>query len=118
VLAIVLAGTGVYGMMAYSVARRSREIGIRMALGARSQQVMSAVMGRGASLLGGGVLAGVVLSLVVGRFMTAMLYGVNALDAPAYAVALALIGLVALGSCWLPARRAARVDPSSVLRAE
>jgi predicted permease len=118
VLAMVLAGTGVYGMMAYSVARRSREIGIRMALGARSQQVMSAVMGRGASLLGGGVLAGVVLSAVVGRFMTAMLYGVSALDAPAYAVALALIGLVALGSCWLPARRAARVDPSMVLRTE
>ncbi len=118
VLAIVLAGTGVYGMMAYSLARRSREIGIRMALGARHQHVMSAILGRGAALLGGGVLAGVVLSLIVGRFMTAMLYGVSALDAPAYAEALALIALVAAGSCWFPARRAARVDPAMVLRAE
>ncbi len=118
VLAIVLAATGVYGMMAYSVARRSREIGIRMALGARHHDVMSAILGRGAALLGGGVLAGVVLSLVVGQFMTAMLYGVSALDAPAYATALLLIGLVALGSCWFPARRATRVDPSTVLRSE
>jgi predicted permease len=118
VLAIVLAGTGVYGMMAYTVARRSREIGIRMALGARHQHVMSAVLGRGALLLGGGVLGGVVLSLVAGRLLTAMLYGVNAMDALAYSAALSMIALVAFAACWFPARRAAHVDPATVLRAE
>ncbi len=117
-LAIVLASTGVYGMMAYTVARRSREIGIRMALGARGPQVIRSILGRGAMLLGGGVAIGIALSLVMGRLMTAMLYGVQALDGPAYTAALALIGAAAAAACWVPARRAARVDPMVSLRWE
>jgi ABC-type lipoprotein release transport system permease subunit len=117
-LAAALAATGVYGMMAYAVARRSREIGIRMALGAMGHQGLRAVLGRAATLVAAGGAAGIAMALAGGSLFSVVLYGISAHDPLTFACALALMGVVALGACWLPARRAITVDPAIVLRAE
>ncbi len=117
-LAVVLAATGVYGIMAYAVSRRTREIGIRMALGAAPFQVLRVVLGRTAILLAIGAAAGIGLALAGGRFFSLILYGVSATDPVTYIFAIALIALVALVACWIPARRAIAVDPVTALRTE
>ena len=117
-LAVVLAATGVYGMMAYAVSRRTREIGIRMALGAKASQVVGVVLGRAGLLLGLGALVGIAASLGMGRFFALVLYGVSARDPLTYSIAAGSMALVALAACWLPIRRAIRVDPSTALRTE
>jgi ABC-type antimicrobial peptide transport system permease subunit len=115
---LVLGALGVYGVLAYLVARRRREIGVRIALGARTADVLRLVVGRGLALAGGGILLGTGGALVLTRFMRGILYNVAPTDPATFAaVAVALLAASALAS-WLPARRAARVDPSVALRAE
>ena len=118
VLAVLLAGVGVYGVLAYSVSQRTRELGIRMARGAHPQQVLGLVLGQGLRLTAAGVGVGLIAAFGCTRLMAATLYGVEPFAPDIFlgvAVALSVISLVA---CWLPALRASRVPPSVSLRAE
>ena len=116
--ALLLAVAGIYGVLAYSVARRTREMGVRMALGASAGNVMRLVLGQAAVTTGIGVLLGVVGSFILMRFLQSMLYEISAADPLTFAaVALLLIG-VALLAAYLPARRATKVDPIVALRYE
>jgi predicted permease len=118
VLALVLACLGLYGLLSYEVARRTREIGIRMALGAESGTVLKLVLRQGVALAVVGSAVGIAVTLGVTRFLAAMLYDVRPND-PATLVAVAvLLVLVALTACYIPARRATRVDPMIALRHE
>jgi putative ABC transport system permease protein len=118
VLALVLAGVGLYGVVAFAVGERRREIGIRMALGARRADVLSLFVRRGARLAGFGIAAGLVVSLGVTRLLSSMLFGVTPLDLAALAGASALLAGIAVLASAVPARRAARIDPAAALRAE
>jgi ABC-type antimicrobial peptide transport system permease subunit len=118
ILALGLAVVGLYGVRAYSVARRTREIGIRMALGARSLEVLRMCMREGSITLFSGVGSGLVLSVATGRIVSGFLYQVSPLDPIAFASAAILLALASLAATWLPARRAARVDPLTALRGD
>jgi len=118
VIALLLASIGMYGVISYSVARRTREIGIRMALGAAPREVLRMVLGQGARLVSVGLAIGLVASFLVARLMTSFLYGVRATDPTTYAAVCALLTFVVLLACYLPARRATRVDPTVALREE
>jgi ABC-type antimicrobial peptide transport system permease subunit len=117
-LALVLAVVSVYGTMAYLVARRTREIGIRLALGAQPSDILSMVLLRGARQTALAVGLGLVLSLIIGVFLSDMLYHVSPVDPLALLVAVVLLSTAALAACWLPARRATKVSPLSALRTE
>jgi predicted permease len=117
-LALCLAVVGIYGVMAYSVARRTREIGIRMALGAQAGTVQQMFLREGGVMLAVGLGAGFLLSLGIGKVVSSLLYRVGAMDPVAFTVAPAMLGLTAFFACWLPARRATKVDPMVSLRAE
>jgi predicted permease len=117
-LAMVLAATGLFALMAYAVARRTREIGIRMALGARPGLVLSSVLKRTLVLCAVGVSLGALATLAAGRLLSAVLYGVSPRDPVTYATAILLMSLVALLACWSPAARAIRIDPARTLREE
>jgi predicted permease len=117
-LAMVLAATGLFALMAYAVARRTREIGIRMALGARAGSVLSSVLRRTLALCAIGVMAGCMVTLAAGRLLAAVLYGVSPRDPVTYATAIVLMALVALLGCWSPAMHAIRIDPARTLREE
>ena len=116
VIALVLAVGGVYAMVAYAVSQRTQELAVRVALGARPSEVVRTVMARGLGAVGIGLVAGVVLAFVLGRAMSALLYGVNVHDPVIYFAAPALLGVVAVVSALLPALRASRVDPIVALR--
>jgi len=117
-VAVFLAALGLYGVMAHAVARRTHEIGIRMAIGARAGHVLAMIVGRGVALAGLGALIGLVASLALTRLLTSLLYGVSATDPLSFAaVAVFLLAVAALAS-YIPGRRAARVDPSEALRYE
>ncbi len=117
-LALILASIGIYGVLSYSVAQRTSEIGIRMALGAQSQQVLKLVLRQGMLLAGVGVLLGVAIALPITRFAATLLYGVKVWDPLTYiSITLLLLG-VALLACYVPARRATRIDPLVALRFE
>ena len=117
-LALVLASVGVYAVIAFSVRQRSREIGLRIALGAREQQVVRLFVGEGIRLTSVGIAIGLLLSLGVVRLVSALFLGVAALDVFAIVAVLGVLATVAILSCWVPARRAARVDPMLALRLE
>ena len=117
-LALGLAVVGLYGVKAYSVARRTREIGIRMALGAQAGAVLRMIMWEGSIMLISGVAIGLLLAIATAKILSGILYGVSALDPIAFTVAPLVLTLAALIATWLPARRATRVDPVQALRAE
>jgi predicted permease len=117
-LALVLACVGLYGLLSYEVSRRTREIGIRMALGAQGRDVLRLVVKQGLMLAFVGAAAGIAVALALTRYLTSMLYGVHANDPITIAAVAALLCLVALAACYIPARRATRVDPLVALRYE
>jgi putative ABC transport system permease protein len=117
-LALVLAMIGIYGVVRYAVARRSREVAIRLAVGASPSGVVRLLMREGLTLVGAGAVIGIVLGLLASRALQSLLYGVAAIDPVAFiAAGGTLVGVGALAA-FLPARRASRVDPASTLRAE
>jgi predicted permease len=115
-LALVLAAVGMYGVMAYHVTARTREIGIRMAMGARRADVFRLVIGQGVRVTLAGIAAGLILSAMAARLLASLLYGVSATDAGTWVAAVAVWAIAAPLACWLPARRATRVDPVLALR--
>ena len=117
-LALALACIGLYGLLAYEVVRRTREIGIRMALGARPRDVLKLVVRQGITLAVAGSVIGIGAAIGVTRFMDSMLFGVHANDPLTMIAVAVLLGLVALAACFIPARRATRVDPMVALRYE
>jgi len=117
-LAVVLAVVGIYGIIAYTVQQRTREIGIRMALGASAERVVAMVVRHGLVLAAAGVLLGSVGAYAVSRVLRSLLFGVSVRDPFTFIGVAALLGVVALLASWIPARRAARVDPLSAMRAD
>jgi len=117
-VALVLGAVGVYGVVAYAVARRTREIGVRMALGARASDVLAMVLREGGTLAAVGVALGIAGALAASRVLAGFLFGVTPTDPAVFVSVPAVLGIVALGACVIPARRAARVDPVTALRSD
>ena len=118
VLALLLAAVGIYGVLSQRVAQRTQEIGIRMALGARRDDILKMIVGEGLRLTLTGIVVGIACSLVLAHFLSSMLYGVTAVDPITFAEVSFLLILVGVFACYLPARRALRVDPLIALRCE
>ena len=117
-LALVLAVVGIYGVLSFSVSRRTREMGIRLALGADSHRVFLLVVRDGMLLVGVGILIGLAGGLAGARALASSLQGVSATDLPTFAGTIALLTIVALVACAIPARRAIRINPITALRQE
>ena len=117
-LAIILAATGIHGLVAYVVSRRTHEIGIRMALGARRVQVLRLVLGKTAMLLALGSVFGLILSLAMDQVIASVVYAAKPRDPLVILGVLLIIAFIGLSACWLPARRVSRVDPTVALRHE
>ena len=118
VIALVLASVGLYGVMALTVTQRTRELGVRLALGAQRADIFRLVLSQGMLLVLAGLTVGLLGAIGAGRGLQSVLYGVGGFDLPALSFALFALAAVALIACWLPARRATRVDPIEALRAE
>jgi ABC-type antimicrobial peptide transport system permease subunit len=117
-MALLLGVVGIYGVISYSVSQRTREIGIRMALGAQRQTITAMFVRHGLVLTGIGVAFGLVASFVAMRLMSSLLFGVNPVDPITYGTITAVIAVIAYVACYLPSRRAASVEPVNALRAE
>jgi len=117
-LALLLASVGIYGVMSYSVAQRTREIGIRMALGARRADVLQMTVAQGLRLVGAGMILGLAAAFVLTRVMATLLYGISATDPITFIAISAVLLAVAILASYIPALRATRVDPISALRAQ
>jgi predicted permease len=117
-LALALAGFGIYGLISYSVTQRTPEFGIRMALGADRRQVLAQVLGEGAALAGAGTAAGCLGAAFLTRWLDGLLYGVSRFDPVTFGTTAAVLLIASLFACWLPARRATKVDPITALRYE
>jgi ABC-type antimicrobial peptide transport system permease subunit len=118
ILALILAAVGLYGLISYSVAQRTREIGIRVALGARPSQVLRGVLGEALALAGVGMMVGLAGALLATRVLAAFLYGVARTDPLTFAVVSLLLLSVTMAASYIPSRRALRVDPLTALRTE
>ncbi|MBV9622501.1 MAG: FtsX-like permease family protein [Acidobacteria bacterium] len=117
-VALMLASAGVFGVMAHSVSRRTREIGVRVALGANSRDVLTMVLGQGFRTILVGVFIGVAGSLALTRVIQSFLFGVSATDPLTFCAVVVFLAAVALLACYIPARRATKVDPMLALRYE
>ena len=117
-LALLLGAIGIYGVTSFVVSQRRQEIGIRKALGAAAPEVTSLVVRQGMMPVLLGMLVGAIGAYSGGRLLSSLLFGVDSSDAPTYAAVLGLLGLVAMVALWLPARRAARLDPMASLRSD
>jgi putative ABC transport system permease protein len=117
-VAVLMAAVGVYGVNAYTVASRTREFGVRAALGASPAQLVTSVVRRGMALASVGIIAGLAGSIAIGRLLTSLLYGLPARDPVTLVSAVIILTVVAAIACWVPARRASRVDPVAALRAQ
>ena len=117
-IALMLAAIGIYGVMAYTVSRRTHEIGIRIALGAETTRILRLVVGHGVALIAGGVVIGLAGAVALTRLMTGLLFGVTATDPAVYAIISLTLIAVALAACLFPARKATRIDPMVALRTE
>ena len=117
-VALLLAAVGTYGVLSYAVAQRTREIGVRMALGAQIGQVLRMILGQGALLAGIGLAFGVAGAIALRRILGSLLFGVTATDPLIFAAVAALLAAVSFVACFVPARRAAKVDPLVALRSE
>jgi ABC-type antimicrobial peptide transport system permease subunit len=118
IVAMVLAAIGTYGVLAYAVTQRHREIGIRMALGARADEVLSMVLAQGLRVAGVGLVIGLIGAAALTRVTGSLLFGVKATDPATFGAVAGLMTLVVAVACIVPARRATRVDPIVALRAE
>jgi len=115
-LALLLSAIGLYGVMSYAVSQSTRELGLRMALGADASNLLRLVLSRGLTLMGGGVLLGVAVALGLTRLLGNLLYKVSPRDPLAFGSAFVVMTLAALAACFLPAWRATRTDPARILR--
>jgi predicted permease len=117
-MAVLLAAIGLYGVVSYGVSQRTREVGVRVALGAQPGDILRLVMSRGFSLIGAGIAVGLVAALITTRFLDALVFGVSPIDGPTFGAAAAFLLVVALAAHWVPLRRALRIDPAIALRQE
>jgi putative ABC transport system permease protein len=115
-VALALASLGVYGVVAYTISHRTKELGLRMLLGADDHELLLATLSRGAALVACGLVAGIVVALATSRLVSSFLFGVQALDALTYVAVVGVVGTIGITATYLPAQRVLRINPSAALR--